>query len=332
MVAGNIAAFLCVLALVPLNRLYSERRIVVVLTLYGILATGFTHWVSGFPTVVVYAVLLGSLVPLLGSMSNLMVYRGTKVSDRGRYLCILHTMYGVGSVVAPFLGGFLLARGVPWEVLVLWLMVPLLVLGGFVYLKLPEDGNPREVKDRKSSIQPLHVLIVVVFAVYTPAEVLFSSWLTTYLVERYGLTIGQSSTYLTLFFCMLAGTRVLSFFSLSEDRERKLILGTMVVSIFFYLLGQAGRLWAYSLVGLMGPVFPLLLGRVNRIFPEVSKTLTLVIILSVQVALGIFHSSIGRLIDHVGIGSAYWVPGGFMVAATGLLLLYFRREKEFYST
>ncbi|NBY20663.1 hypothetical protein EBQ74_10595 [bacterium] len=124
-------------------------------------------------------------------------------------------------------------------------------------------------------------------------------------------------------------TRAFCFVSLGEAQENFLLFICLLTSIVFMILGHLGFLWAFSLSGVLGPFFPLFLGRVSRVFHEQSKVLTLWILGMGYITLGVSHMTVGKLAVWAGIERAYWLPAILILFSTICYGVYLRKERAY---
>ncbi len=325
---GCFLAVFFTLLLLPLMAKYPLRKISLSLCALSAIAVGFSFLVRGFLTLNFFAVIVGAVVALMGVLCNILVVEGTDLHHRSRAMCMLHMMYGFGSLVAPLVVRFFLERGINWP----WVFVailPVIILTSILLrVSLPAQEKDRVQVSLSAHLTALQWMIVVTFSIYVSGEVMTSMWMVTYLVESQSLSVAQAAPYLSGFFLVMALSRGLCFLSLRPSLEGIVLGLSLVLALFFFILGRSGHLWAFPLVGLLGPYFPLYLSRISRSFPEEAHRLTVWILSAMQLALGLFHLFVGKLTDKLGVHVAYWLPPVLFVAALGLLLLFFRAERR----
>jgi MFS family permease len=328
LVVGTFTAVAVTAFLIPLLARYGSRLITIGLGFVGLGTIALSYAVQGFVSLIVLAVLSGATVAGGGAICNVLVMEGTDLDRRSRIMCLLHAMYGVGSLIAPLVVSQLVSRGFSWPAVFTTAAVPLAVLISGVAISLPRH-DPKQIEEGTPLKWPsrLQALILFAFSIYVAGEVMTSMWMVTYLVEGKGLTVVTAAPYLTGFFLMMALTRLLCFFSIKPENERWILGLCLVLSMGGITLGLSGFLWGFSLAGALGPYFPLFLARVGRTFPTEARPLTLWILTSMQLTLALFHISIGKLTDSLGIQSAYWLSPGLLLAALGLLFVYFAAER-----
>lgn len=319
--SGTLAALGLMRAL---NR-WSERTVIVALSALALTAALSAVGVSGFASLAVLAVLIGATISTLGSMANVLLVEGVPPERSGRFLSALHAMFGIGSMIATTAVGVASARGFSWSTLYLAGIPAVLILGMFAAARLGR-GRPKGALTIQSEMPTkAHGLVIATFAVYVAGEVTAAAWMTSYLVGARGLTTANAAPYLTAFYFTMTVTRVLCAFVVTPAREAWLLRAALVLPIASFGAAFLGHLWALALVGLLGPFFPVFLGRASRAFPDTWRSLTLWTIVGMNIMLGIFNVTLGDLADRVGIAQAYLLPAGLLAAAFMLLQLCLKR-------
>jgi fucose permease len=329
LIVGHLAAVVCTYAIIAALNRWTERDVTIVTCALGVITGVVALTVHDVPTLMVLAACIGATTSSMGAMCNVLVLEGTPVARQGRMLSGLHTMYGVGSIFASGVVGATIRGGGAWPLVVLAPAPLVLALMLFMRVKLAPhvDGIRREPKPGKLS--ELQVLIITLFSLYVAAEVISSMWLSTYLVEQHHMSVPAAAGYLSGFFAAMTVTRFSCFLCISPRHELTVIIGALVLPIAAFAVGLAGWPAAFVLVGLVGPFFPLFLARVNRNFPDKWRSLTVWIIVAMQVVLVMAHLSLGRIADLVTISRAYWLPLILFVTTFGMLLLYLHLERRY---
>lgn len=324
--AGNFASFFCVLLFIPLSHRFSDRKIAIGVCLLGIVCTMICTHVGGFVSLAVLATFWGSAVASFGAISNLLVLKGTDEKHRARYFCGLHMMYGFGSVIAPGLAGFMVESGYQWySPLLICLPIFILLAVYFAWL-FPHGSKADGVERRRFRLNRAQTIVVVTFATYVGAEVMVSAWMVTYLTDFRHLPLSLAARYLTGFFLVMGTTRLLCFLTLPPALERVVLAGSLVLSAFFFCLGHLGALWGFSLAGILGPFFPLLLARTTKAFPADAHNLTIAVLAGLQVALVPCHLLLGGVTDRLGIEASYLLSLPLIGITLAGLWLYTRAE------
>ncbi|MSP19654.1 MAG: MFS transporter [Bdellovibrionales bacterium] len=328
-IAGNIGAIMTLFLLLPLTHRFSEKKIALVTMILGILGLFFGFRVHGFFTLIPFSIFLGSALAVYGALSNLLIVRGSDLQSRSKIMCGLHMVYGMTSIVAPLVSGYFLSKGMSWsECLAL---VSVLLVGVLIFsaIKIPDEPHLEETNTSSLGLNGLQKWVVFVFCLYIAGEVLVSMWLVTFLVEAKTLSLSLSAKYLSLFFVVMTLTRGLCFLSFKEEQENRLLFLCLMGALFFFGLGYCGYLWAFPLVGVLGPFFPLFLARVSRVFHLQSKSVILWILAMGQVTLAGAHLLVGNLAGWMGIHRAFTLAGGLLFLSILGYLAYLPKERKY---
>jgi MFS family permease len=327
MVLGNITAIFATVALIPLLARFGEKRVTMATCFLAVATALFSLWVSSFIFLAVLAVMLGVVLAFSGALCNVLVIQGTSLERRARIFCGLHFMYGFGSLFAPLALQFFLSREFHWPVVIAAATPLFAALFFYVGIAVPEVSPVAVQESPSSRLTRLQGLILLTFCIYVAGEVITSVWMVTYLVEARHFSVEAASPYLAGFFVMMCASRGLCFLSLKPTLEVWVISFSLILGSVFFALGLWGHCWAFSLVGIIGPFYPLVLARVTRSFPQQARALTLWILSSVQLTLGAAHMTIGRLTDMIGIETSYRVPFLLFLAALCGFLAYLQWER-----
>ncbi len=330
LVAGFVAAIAFTFGMRALTGRHSDRKVTAVVLVTSIVSVAFSAVVSGLGGLVALGALLGGGISGLGSVANLLVLESASDHHKARLMCFLHSMYGLGSLLAPAMLGLSMGEGDRWQVPLLGVLpiLGLLLLGSGALGKQVHG----EEKARVRPLTGLQWLAVFVVAAYVAGEVLISTWMVPYLVEAKGLALGEATSYASYFFLMMGVSRLLGVALLRPRWEVGFLFGGLVVAMGFFLLGRTGPLWALSLAGVFGPFFPVFFARLGKAFPGEERSVILMVIAVMQLTLALLHLLVGRLTDVVGIGTAYWLPLGFLLIALVGLVIYTGRERALLSS
>lgn len=329
LVLGNFAAVISNLLLLRWLGTVGERKVSIGICVFSVAVCIAARWVNGYAALCLYAIGLGMVIAALGAISNVLLIQGTDLSRRSRLFCALHMMYGFGSFLGPLSVSLLyFQRQTTWQA-TLFLGIPfVLVMLAMFAKEVRPDALINPQPKTANTLSRVQVVILLCFGIYVVGEVLTSMWMVSYLVST-GIEESQANRYASLFFIAMGVSRLFCFFSFKAEQEVFFIVGSLLLAVFFALLGHFGHPWAFSLVGVFGPYFPLFIARVSRTFPEQASKMTIWILGFIQLSLAFAHLTLGKLSDTIGIQSAYWVPPAFLLMTVGLFLYYLLLEKGF---
>lgn len=328
-ISGNFGSVIATFLLLPLTQHFSEKKLVIVTGVFGVIVLSLGGLVNQFWELMGFGAFLGFVLSSYGALSNLLIIHGTDLNSRSKMMCGLHMIYGLTSIISPLICDTFLSHGMTWWGCLASVILLLLGLLFFVTKKIPDEPPQAEKSKPSLRLNGLQRWVVFIFCLYITGEVLNSMWLVTYLVKTQGMSIGLSSRYLSAFFVVMTLTRALCFVSLEEKHEKFLLFGCLILSLVFMGLGHSGLGWAFSLSGVLGPFFPLFLGRVTRVFHLQSKTLTLWILAMGYVTLGLFHLGVGKIATALGMERAFWLPAVFIFLSILAYGVYLRWERSY---
>ena len=326
---GHGAASIATLALIwALNR-WSERALLVVIGAVGASAGLWAQFVVSYSGLLVLAALIGVAVTALGTLATILVLEGTPSLLQSRVLAAQNSTYGIGCMAGATVVGAGLAHGLSWQQ-IFGLGAPAYVgLMIFAWLRLrPHHLAATQRTVQSAGLSPLQALVVATFAIYVAAEVTTSMWLTSYLVQVHRLAASATSGYVSGFFLVLTLSRLACAFWLRPRWEKRVIYAALILPLVGFALGMHGELWGFSLVGLCGPFFPVYLARMSRLFPDKWRSVTIWIMVIMNISIGGFDLVLGRLADIFGLATAYCLPAVLFIAAVALLAAYFRQERR----
>jgi fucose permease len=320
LVVGHVAACFATAALMPSLNRFNERTVTWLCCGIGLITCASSILVTDYSGLLVFAGALGICNAILGTMSNIVVMAHSDAHRIGRNLGMLHIMYGVGSMLGTVITGQVLAQGWDWSFSLLTLVPVYLCLAWRTRFLSDSAAMPGQERRQPVTMEAAHWLIVALFAFYVAGEVLTSMWMTAYLVETDGMDIGRASMYTTLFFVMMAASRCLVIFDRIHRWSAPLLGGCIAAGAVCSILGLLGWRYCLPLVGLIGPFFPLLLARVSKFYPQRHRTITIYVVIAMQVALATLHFAIGQFSMSIPIRLSYWLAPSCLGAT---LVLYF---------
>ncbi len=326
---STVGAAVTTIAMISLLNHFRELTVLRVLCLIGI-ATSVTAWtVKSFPMLVVLGGLVGASVSSLGTMSNVLTLEGTPERLRGRMLNGLHACYGVGCMSGASLVGYALSHGAPWQGMytVASVLIAILLMLTLRWMKPIHHAHPQD-KKQNPWLSFIELTAVFAFALYVGGEVLTAMWITTILTKVRNIEFATAAHYLTLFFACMTGTRILCALFLKPKHEHWAIYLGLIIPIIAHGIGHFYHPIGYALVGLCGPFFPVFLARTSRIFPEKWRTLTIWMMTSISISIGLFNLVIGSLADNYGLDVAYLLPPLLFLLSLMILVIYGRFEPK----
>lgn len=203
----------------------------------------------------------------------------------GRFLNLLATFHGIGSLLVPLYVAVLLTAETRWQAIFMstaLLALPLVV----IFLGRPEqqDGNRRdasfknnEVPSRKTTQQvwkaaftPVMLLYYTLIATYVSVELGAAAWMVEYMQQVKGLSVSSSSLALSGFFAMIMLGRLAGAWLIERLSYLLAVGGGLVGGISCIAIGLFGPLPSYLLLPLSGLflsiIFPTVTAHVSSMF------------------------------------------------------------------
>lgn len=301
------------------------------LMMVGVLLMGAAPFFGWF---LLGSFLFGFGMGATGVAQNLLIAENVMPPLQTKALSVLHGLYGLSSLLAPYLASRApkafaqseITSGLGWQsaffvcgaiaLVVLGLILMVRPTGEFVHHDTQSDAfkQPRSYKTM--------LWFAGFFATYVASEILVSSRLALYMRSYFGLSLEQSSNYVTYFFvCLLAGRLLFAVKTFRFDLRHQLN-GSLLLSIFFLILGLWLNPWFLVLTGLsMAPFYPLAIVYIaDRAGVQKRRFITFAMgIQSVCVIL--MHLGVGYLTDLLGLSFAFSL--GIVLLIIALLCLNF---------
>lgn len=182
------------------------------------------------------------------------------VEDQARYFNWLHGFYGVGATGLPLASVWILEHSKDWRI-GFWFELAILGII-FVFAACLPYGNLKSVKDKvrdtdpaslpKLTYSPLLMALLVSIMTYVMAEVAFTTWLPTYLVNVRSMSLSEGSFYLCGFYLIFTVGRITGHWWINRVGQMKAVvmsscvalislgvavLGNHLTTIFFIVAG-----------------------------------------------------------------------------------------------
>lgn len=256
---------------------------------------------------------------------NLIINESSPTKHRRRVFSGLHSMYGIASLIAPFLIGNLASLNIPWQKYFIFIaIIPAVFFVLFIFLKPQNIRNENSEKLIISKYQQW--ILATVFACYICGEMLISTRLVVYLKNIKNLSGEVSSTYLSLFFLLLLIGRLtftIKHFNTKSDKLLKISMGSSIISVilgivyFPILLAVSGLTMSYFFPCAMDWLGEHFHTNMDAIF---SKVMTIV-----GGCLVVFHWLFGVVAAQVGLDFAIWI-----VPVLHIIVLYILQFKTHF--
>lgn len=196
---------------------------------------------------------------------------------KSRHMSWLHCMWGVGTIIGPYIIGFGLSRSLNWNFGYLCVGIFQILLTAILFLSLPlwkhktnnhtaqQTESPK--KERPLSIRqilciPGAIEIMITFFCYCALEQTTMLWASSYMVLTNGISAETAANYASLFFIGITAGRAINGFLTFRFSDRQLIRAGQLLIFCGILamllpLGQSITLAGLILIGLgCAPIYP----------------------------------------------------------------------------
>lgn len=282
---------------------------------------------GSFVVFLVYSFVFGISTGIKSIALNLLINKAYHGPKKRQVFSGLHSMYGISSLMAPVIVGFMLKNGYGWKEVMAGLMLfPGVLLIAFLALKPFQQRDfpePEEQSLAGIKVFPLRLI----FGFYVVSEVLLSSRMVVYLEQQLGRTSTYSNGLLTLFFIgLLAGRIVFALVSIPIPVYRLMKI-SVLWSTGLLILGLHWDPVFLSLTGFtMSFFFPCAMDWLGHEFHGRSNDLIRLVMQAVGAALVGFHYLFGLIASSVSLKMAMYLP--LLLSICVFLLLQFTRVYE----
>jgi MFS transporter, FHS family, glucose/mannose:H+ symporter len=319
----------------PLADLAGNRA---VLILAGVLIGA---GILGFSVVSSYALLFGMMLIIGLGMGAIEVGGNALIvsihrNAQGRYLNLLATFHGIGSLMVPLYAAWMLQAGISWRQ-VYQFTLPLALLLALCFVLTPVPQPQKAERDgfdigvlRRNGFSPNMLWFYAAIALYVSTELGIGAWLVEFLIQSKAFDLSIASLYLSAFFGAIMIGR---------------IVGSLVVERIGYLrstlLAVTGGLLCL-LIAIFGPpslalflpisgfffsiVFPTITAAVSALHPKNTGTVLGLLFAAGGIGGALGPWAVGVASDIVGIELGFGLTALFCAGIIVTLLVLIRRR------
>ena len=285
---------------------------------------GLAGFMPGYAAVALLVFLFSVAGSPLGSIGQ-SIMLGLAPERRERNLSLFTTFGALGSFVAPILVSANFAAGLEWRFPFLETAALALALGIVILAaRIPPAGAPRAQVNARAMLSNRRVLATGVMIFFSVAiDLGFVYWLAEYFAAELGVSLRLSSSVVGVYLLGIISGRLAIPLALKRLRPETLLSASLTLSLasilaFILVPGPGAKAVLGGVYGLgVGPVFPLLMSRGTREFPEQSGAVTGILFAGISLGGMVFPLAVGALAQNVGIARSYWFCAA---AAAGLLV------------
>ena len=256
---------------------------------------------------------------------------------KANHMSWLHSMWGIGFTVGPYVMGFVLTNNNPWNdgyKIISLIQVCILVI---LILSIPlwrkqmkineEEGLTEEKVTFKEVFKTKGVLVLLItFFCYCALEQTTALWATTYLVEKINIDANTAAYFASLFCIGITVGRVINGFIAMKLKDRQMIrigIGIILMGIILVLI-NVNTFISYAGFVLIGigcaPIYPSVIHSIPRYFGKISSTLIGVAMASAYLGVMVMPPLFGVIAQYVTVNILPFYLLGL------LIILYFGHE------
>jgi MFS family permease len=257
---------------------------------------------------------------------------------KGAYLSILGVFWGVGALSFPLGTSLFLNRGMSYpSILSLIGFLTLIPVAMFTLLKCPPPKNSGGVPYRKylNMVKDPTILLIGFFLFFQSGfETLTTTWTPKYFLEMYLSNTQTALLSLTAMSCSLTASRLLLGYLLKIFENWKVLLAGILITILGLVVMRVGSSFSMGIVGisLLGfgaaAAFPVMLGYVGAMFPEISGAAFSLVLFIALTGNAILNALGGLVFERFQIVSFAFFMIGILLIMLLLLFLIIRRMKR----
>ncbi len=254
----------------------------------------------------------------------------------------LHCMWGVGTIVGPYVMGYALTNGMTWNRGYFIISVLQIVLSAALFFSLPiwrkmekkgTEGQHESGTESRKALRLKEIIripgakeIMVTFFCYCAVEQTAMLWGSSYMVLHNGLTAEEAASYASLFCIGITVGRFLNGFLMMRFQDDQMIRAgqSVIIAGIVILLLPFGKVTAVGgliLIGLgCAPVYPCIIHSTPANFgADRSQALIGVQMASAYVGSCLMPPVFGLLANHI---SASLLPWYLLVIMLLMVIMY----------
>lgn len=202
---------------------------------------------SMLPVFMAFIVLIGIGAGSL-ELSGSNIISSVHNKNRGKYLNLLNTFYGIGAVAASAVTGVILDNGMSWRRVYgfsLFIIVPITIY--FLRMKIEKESRIKREWEQTSIEELLHIIVrkdillmyLVVFF-YVSAEIGVGTWMVNFLQREKAVSVVASSMFLSIHFIGMSAGRFFGSFFVDKIGHLKSIILFGTISAVCLVVGIFG--------------------------------------------------------------------------------------------
>ncbi|MEZ4869076.1 MAG: MFS transporter [Caldilineaceae bacterium] len=321
----------------PLSDLLGNRLILLAAAL--LLALG----ALGLGSASAYPLLFGSMLVIgLGTGSIEVGGNGLIVSlhrqAQGRFLNLLATFHGIGSLLAPLYAAWILSVGGSWRQIFLY-SIPFALLMALIFL-LPAGASSAASEShsfdwgqlRRNGLSATMIYFYLAIGCYVATELGIAAWIVEYLIKSKGVAQTTAAYYLSGFFAFVMIGRLVGSIWVERIGYLRAVLFAAIgvlLCLLIALLGPPGFAFFLPLSGLFcSIIFPTITAAVSRRYPQNTGTILGLLFTAGGMGGALGPAAIGVAGDVLGIQGGFALNALFCTGAIVAVTLLIMRDRQ----
>ncbi len=309
---SSLASFLATITsrfwLYRLSSVFATRVGLIFLFISTVIFYSVTYINQNFSIFMSLNLVYGLGIGILSISLNNLICENSRVDQRSRLLSGLHSMYGLASLVAPYILTSLYYLRTSWTIVFI-----ILAIFAFLVLLFSTliNSSSNELNNEVGHFAPfkMYFLIGLTGALYVTSEVIVSSRLSFYLINSFKLSKVNANYLLSLFFIFLFLGRLLGSVIKTNIPKLALLKLSLILSISIILIGINFYPPLVALSALtMSYFFPYYMGFISEEIEKYQKDLIAKLMNFIGALLFISHWSFGVISDSYGLDVAMYLP------------------------
>ncbi len=291
-------------------------------------------WAPQFNVFLIFSLLLGISLGIIGLIPNVLVSLGAPPVLKQRLLSGLHAMYGLASFCAPLVVAYVGTMTGSWRPV--FLVASLGPLGLILYSLHSTHAGLHE-KPKKNLGPHFHkknqlisqIFIACMLSFNVAGEIMISSRLALYMRREWNFDLAQSSLYVTYFFIAMLVGRTLFALIHFKISIRTLLSISIIMTLFAGFAGLFIHPLFLILTGFtIAPFYPLSIIFISNEFPENLDSAISYLMATDSLMLVFMHLAVGQMTDLFGIHLAILIGMSFFMLSFIFLNAYYRLFKN----
>lgn len=258
-----------------------------------------------------------------------------------RHMSWLHAMWGVGTIVGPYIIGYALTHGMSWNSAYRTISLIQLILAVIVIFSLPIWKKPKTESDNGEKAKPLSLKqifsikgtkqICLCFFCYCAVEQTAMLWSASYMVLHNGISAEKAASLASMFYIGITAGRLINGFFANRFSDNTLIkVGQAVIGLGIVIMilpfGHIVTLAGLVTVGLgCAPIYPSIIHSTPQLFgEEASQAIIGVQMASAYIGTCFMPPLFGLIAQHISVSL---LPAYLAIILTLMIVMHLKARK-----